>query len=127
MRAFFVLILVAAISFLGWHYFTRSESAPKLPPLPSFISEALPKNLTPPPPATPEPPRIAPPGTYFITQRILQGTKNGVRELVPGDEVKLMFREKDGTMLVTDGQDEFRIAPSAASKDRTDAMRAAAH
>lgn len=122
MRVLFVLILVAALSILGWLYLTRSESAPKLP---SFITETLPKEATP-APSTPEPVQIAPPGTYYITQRILSGTKNGVKELVPGDEVKLMYREKDGTMLVTDGESEFRISPSAATKDRAEAMRAAA-
>lgn len=63
-------------------------------------------------------PKIAPPGIYFLTERVVTQTESGVQALNPGDEVRLMYRHKDGTMLVTDGRYEFRVKPSSVSRVR---------
>jgi len=129
MRALFVLIVLGGIAYLGWVF--RQELSDK-------VSQIIPHTTSAPEPSAPPPPddraparpplantqELAPPGTYYVTERIVTQTEAGVKALNPGEEVKLMYRHKDGTMLVTNGREEFVVKPSALTRDRAQAARA---
>ena len=70
-------------------------------------------------------PQTAAPGVFYAVERVSVKTATGVKALHPGEEVRLMYRYKDGSMLVTTGHDEFVLKPSALTKDRELAARIA--
>lgn len=135
MRPFFVAIIVVAIGYLGWIFYHESRN----PALPSFVKkEAAPAPTAAPlvaptaadrRPASPRPvapsPPAARPGVFYALERITRQTEAGVKALNPGEEVRLMYRNKDGTMLVTNGRDEFVVKPSVLTLDREQARGAA--
>ena len=134
MRPFFVAIVVVAIGYLGWMFYRESRT-----PTPPLLVN---KDVTPAPtvapitprdadrrPASPLPVAATPPGArpgvFYAIERITRQTETGVKALNAGEEVRLMYRNKDGTMLVTNGRDEFVVKPSALSRDPEQALRAA--
>ena len=127
MRLFFAIIVVAAIGYLGWVFYRESSGAQlsvlagkEAPPLPITASTAQ-------HPATPAPAsargQLAPPGVFYATERVVVQNATGVKALNPGEEVKLMYRYRNGSMLVTNGRDEFVVKPSSLTKDRPTAPR----
>lgn len=131
MRLFFIAIILAAIGYLGWVFFHDSRTTP--PPVVEG-KELPPTQLAPPAvPHTAPPPAAAPivtnpnagrPGVFFARERVTRQNATGIKALNPGEEVKLMYRYKDGSMLVTNGQDEFVVKPSSMTKDRPLALPA---
>lgn len=122
MRALFVLLVIVALSYLGWVIF-REASNPEEPSLPlGKAAEAKPAsvaaNATPSAPVVAAAADLAPPGVFYTIERVSVETATGVKALIPGEEVKLMYRYKDGRMLVTNGSDEFVVNASALTQDR---------
>ena len=141
MRAFFVAIVVVAIGYLGWVFYKESrnsappalataaatppqETPPVIAPEPASARQTPnipPRTLTAPKPSS----QAAPPGVFYAVERVTVQTATGVKALHPGEEVRLMYRYKDGSLLVTTGHDEFVLKPSALTKDRELAHRTA--
>ena len=71
-------------------------------------------------------PQIAPPGVYYVLERVKVETKTGVKALRPGEAVRLVYRNNDGTILVTTGREEFLVKETAMTRDRIRALNAAA-
>lgn len=137
MRAFFVAIVVVAIGYLGWVFFHGSRDS-TLPALPKLEATSIPADG----PATVRRSEVAPvisasrqpasaassmsrPGVFYAVERVSRQTETGVKALHPGEEVRLMYRYKDGSMLVTNGHDEFVVKPATVTKDRELALRLA--
>ena len=62
-------------------------------------------------------PAKAPPGTFLVTERASVETKDGVIAIVPGDQVRLIERHKNGTLTVTNGHEEFVVKESQVTSD----------
>jgi hypothetical protein len=74
--------------------------------------------------ASPTPrPNLAPPGTYFLTERISVMTDSGVMGDPPGTLVTLV--SAGPAMRVTDGKNEFEVRSSQVTNDYNVAMMAA--
>ncbi len=115
MRLFFSAIVLAAAGYLGWVFFHESRDTP---PSSFAEKEAPPGSVTTAARPAPATLQIAPPGVFYATERVAVQTATGVKALHRGEEVKLMYRNKDGTMLVTNGRDEFVVKPSSLTKNR---------
>ena len=57
------------------------------------------------------------PGQYLVTERAKVETKDGIIAIVPGDLVKLVERRDNGTLLVTNGQNDFVVKESQVTQD----------
>ena len=90
------------------------------PPTPNFVSRIRPST------AGGDPSRVAP-GRFLIIERASVETKDGVIAVVPGDEVRLMERHKNGTLTVTNGQAEFIVKESQVTQDIATAQAAEMH
>lgn len=82
---------------------TRSATAPQTPPTPQTPTS---------PPA-----ESVRPGVFYVLERVSVQTPTGVKALNPGEEVRLMYRNKNGTVLVTDGRDEFTVRTKSLTQD----------
>ena len=60
---------------------------------------------------------VAPPGTYYMMDRVSAETKSGVIAIVPGDLVKLLERRENGTLRVTNGQADFDVKEQQVTQD----------
>jgi hypothetical protein len=145
-RTIFILLLVGALVFVGWKFRDRysflfprgakpaptaetAESFPPTQPDPSPAELNTPPAVPPDPFQTPDIPApttspLAPPGTFYLLQRVSRQTETGIKAARAGTEVRLMYRHKNGTMLVTDGSNEFLVKPAAVTRDRGLADRA---
>lgn len=111
MRTLFIVIVVVAIGYLGWTF--REELTGKIQEItnpnakPAETAEATPPPVEPvadlpPTPATlPMPTELAPPGSFYVKERVTVVTDTGVKALRKGELVRLMYRNKDGTVRVT--------------------------
>lgn len=122
-------IVVVAGAYLGWVIFRESRS-PVTPPgetveIPSISAEPSTVQRAAPRVASAQGPRFAPPGVFYARERVSVESPTGVKALIPGEEVKLMYRYKDGKMLVTNGRDEFVVKPSALTQDREQVLNPA--
>jgi hypothetical protein len=133
MKPVFLFALLALAGYFGWQLF--HEFRDRMQPVPdqTEAANAIPIPATAPsspaakPPQTTAPPSsLAPPGVYYAGERISIKNETGVKALHPGEEVKLMYRYKDGSMLVTNGRHEFVVKAAALTKDREQAARAPA-
>jgi hypothetical protein len=92
-----------------------APTTPKARPTPAppkFVSRiAVPNNA-----AAGEPGKV-PPGTFLVIERASVVTKDGVSAIVPGDQVRLVERHKDGTLTVTNGQADFVVKESQVTQD----------
>ena len=117
LRFLLTLLVVGALGYVGYVYWSDHgvEWLAKLNPS-TATTEATPgPAATPAPvvqsaPPTPEPlppeSRFAPPGIYYMLERVSVETDRGVKAINPGEEVKLMMRKGGGVMRVTiDGRD----------------------
>ena len=57
------------------------------------------------------------PGTFLVIDRASVETNDGVTAIVPGDQVKLLERRKDGTLKVTNGREDFVVKESQVTQD----------
>ena len=116
-RTIFTLLAIGALGYLGYTYWADHgvEWLAKLNPPPA-TGEATPAPAATPArtvaskPPEPEPPtgenRFAPPGVYYMLERVSVETDRGVKAVNPGEEVKLMLRKGGGVFRVTiDGRD----------------------
>ena len=58
-----------------------------------------------------------PPGTFLVIERASIETKDGVTAIVPGDQVRLVERHKNGTLTVTNGEADFVVKESQVTQD----------
>lgn len=128
MRALFVAVVVVAVGYLGWVIFR--ETAHSTTALPVSKNEATPAPVattlvaqTAPAPSETTTTQVAPPGVFYAIERVSVQTETGVKALTPGEEVRLMYRYKNGTMLVTNGRDEFVVKASALTKNRGELLK----
>jgi hypothetical protein len=63
------------------------------------------------------PKRLAPPGILYMVERVSKTTKEGVSAVEPGEEVRLMERKKNGTLVVTTGKADFTVQASQVTND----------
>jgi hypothetical protein len=86
--------------------------APATPAPPKFVSRiSLPGGAE-----TGEPGKV-PPGTFLVIERASIETKDGVTAIVPGDQVRLVERHKNGTLTVTNGEADFVVKESQVTQD----------
>ena len=135
MRNFVIfLLLVAALGYGAYNY--RREIVQRVPALAPLVpaeessSDEVAGSVTPTPappaPVSPaETPQLAPPGIFYAKERVVVQGDSGIKALRPGEEVRLMYRHKDGRMLVTNGRYEFTVAPASLTRDRAEALRGA--
>lgn len=148
MRNLLVLIIVGAAGYYGWQAYQKdpqvfakyipgnkteetasadgsSESsasdegtasvapAPAAPTPPVFTSR-----ITVPTPSEGEK-KPLPPGQFLVIERAKVETKDGIVAIVPGDMVKLVARRNNGTLEVTNGQNDFVVKESQVTQDVT--------
>ncbi len=140
MKALFYLIILAAAGYLAWSYHQGTlplaqiglpeDSAPT-PPAESAANT---------PPATPPPPvfksriatanavtqgdkKVAPPGFFYMRERVTAETKTGIVAAVPGDEVKLVQRNGAKLRVSVHGA-EFEVKESQVTNDVAEAQEA---
>ncbi len=78
-------------------------------------------------PTTPAPapqPHLAPPGIFYMLERVSVTNSAGVQALAPGEEVRLMQRKKNGVLRVTTGRADFDVKLSQVTNDLDKAQQA---
>lgn len=68
--------------------------------------------------------KTLPPGQFLIIERASIETKDGVFAIVPGDAVKLIERKGNGTLVVTNGKNDFTVKESQVTQDVSVAQEA---
>jgi hypothetical protein len=124
MKALFPLLIVLTGGYLGFVVWHNQQPA-------AVVQEAVPQTVvtvvatpTPIPVATvaPAPARnLAPPGTYFLIQRVSFMTDSGVIGDSPGTKVTMVA--PGNPMKVTDGQNQFDVSASQVTNDLDIATR----
>jgi hypothetical protein len=132
MKQLFMLIVLGAAGYLAYTYYqthylhpeneeadatTPSSIAeppapvPSTPPRPEFKSKVpVPEN------SAPNEKHVAPPGVFYMLERVSAETKNGIVAVVPGDEVKLLKRTGD-VLTVSNGTADFEVKASQVTDD----------
>jgi hypothetical protein len=130
MRQLIYLVIIAAAAYVGYSYYagkgpvnlerfsfskraeTEEPSAPDAKATPEFKSKiALPSG------SAPGEKRLAKPGIFYMLERVSAETPTGIVAAVPGDEVRLMARNENGTMKITNGKAEFVVKASQVTND----------
>ncbi|MDB6149555.1 MAG: hypothetical protein JWQ44_1003 [Chthoniobacter sp.] len=135
MRTLLILVVIGALGFLGYTYqeeikeryhkvVNKSETAEPSDDAASRSDRQVPPPVAGTAPATPAQKRTAPPGVYYMTQRISVQVDSGVKALVPGEMVKLVYRNKNGTVKVTTGGEDFVVKETQITNDIDTAERA---
>jgi cytoskeletal protein RodZ len=65
-----------------------------------------------------------PPGQFLVIERASVETKDGITAIVPGDLVRLVERRGNGTLQVTNGQQDFVVKESQVTQEVTVAQEA---
>ena len=86
-----MLLIIGAVSFLGYKYFFSDRI------------QAL-------------PPRLAPSGTFYIKDKISVTTEHGITSFQAGKKVTLV-RESGNNLIVTDGRQEVEVAKTSLTND----------
>jgi hypothetical protein len=126
-------VLVVALLYWGWQWYTASPPKPavsrapaqrpspgpvvarRVPPKPSSAQQTV-ARATPSRPLVTKQPRLAPEGTYFLLQRASLKIDSGVIGFPPGTKVTLVDRN-DSMSTVSDGQYQFTVASSQLTND----------
>src|SRR5436309_15080557 len=126
-----LLVAVALLGYLGWHWFAPAPKPPppvarpqaqRTPPKPAATARSTPAKSQ---PARPTPaarsvatrqPRLAPEGTYFLLRRVSLNIDSGVVGFAPGTKVT-MIQQGDPLSTVTDGQYQFGVVSSQLTND----------
>lgn len=139
MRLFAPLIVLASAGYLAYVFFFGSSTvqtvttpapAPATTPAPA-VASTVPAPEAPAAPAAPEfkskivipdgPPgtkHLAPPGTYYMLERVSVQRPNGVVAVAPGEPVKLLVRDiKKGTVMVTYGELDLEVPEKQVTND----------
>src|SRR5215470_4621599 len=122
-------LLVVALFYWGWQWYTASPPKPtvtgapaqrpspgpavvarRVPPKPSSTQQSV-ARATPGRSIVTKQPRLAPEGTYFLLQRASLKIDSGVVGFAPGTKVTLVDRN-DSMSTVSDGQYQFAVASS---------------
>jgi hypothetical protein len=61
--------------------------------------------------------RTAPPGAYYLTQRVSVENSAGVIAILPGEKVTLLYRNKDGTARVKWGTHDVVVPEAKLTKE----------
>lgn len=147
MRNLLVLIIVGAAGYYGWQAYQKDpqvfakylpgnkteETASADAPSDSTVGGSDVAAPAAPAPAAPTPPvftsRISvpepaegekttlAPGQFLVIERAKVETKDGIIAIVPGDIVKLVERRSNGTLQVTNGQNDFVVKESQVTQD----------
>jgi len=133
MRQFFLFVVIAAIAYLAFT-FSKDRLARPLTedgddrPVASTPVQRVRRGATPAAPVfkskLPErastesttAKRLAPPGTYYMVERVSVETTNGVIAMVPGDQVRLVNRNGDQLRVKTDSA-EFEVKETQITND----------
>jgi len=126
-------LLVVALLYWGWQWYTASPPKPvvtgapaqrpspgpavvarRVPPKPSSAQQT--GRATPARSLVAKQPRLAPEGTYFLLQRASLKIDSGVIGFTPGTKVTLVDRN-DSMSTVSDGQYQFSVASSQLTND----------
>lgn len=140
MKALFYLIILAAAGYLAWSYYQGtlplaqigvpedSQPAPAtdtaaarptaMPATPVFKSRIATANAV-----TQGDKKVAPPGFFYMRERVTAETKTGIIAAVPGDEVKLVQRN-GGKLRVSVHGAEFEVKESQVTNDVVEAQEA---
>ncbi len=117
-----VLIILGAIAFFVHRHW--STVGPKVDPIIQPVISAVTGEPTKPRPGTlpsaPELPRtgrVAPPGFFYMLERVSKKTDNGVIAVIPGEQVRLMQRKSNGRLRITTGRHDFDIKESQVTQD----------
>jgi hypothetical protein len=133
MRILFTIILVVAagyLSFVARSEFRRPAKNPAAASaVPQFaLTEAAPTvasestaadSSAVAPTAAPATRRVltAPPGVYYVTARASNENTAGVIAVLPGESVKLLYRNKDGTARVRWGRHDLTVPEARLTKE----------
>lgn len=127
MRVLFIIIVIAAAGYIGFTLYEESAEPadqPQTETAPSEVvqAEPAPTAITPPfkskiPAPESGEKRTAPPGIFYMLDRVSVETKTGIRAVVPGDELKLLQRRGDGTLKLTDGVVDIVVKESQVTND----------
>jgi hypothetical protein len=141
MRQLFIILVIAALGYFGWDYYQNHQdslsssipflkksdaagtssnpAAPGAPvpaPAPQFVSKVqVPEASAGQKPA-------APPGFFYMLDRVSVETASGVTAVVPGDLVKLLQRKSNGTLRVTINHADFDVKEEQVTQDPEVAM-----
>jgi hypothetical protein len=130
MRVFASLLVIAAAAYIGYVVFTHRQvpsaeapdagaptgeiaegSEPQAPAEPVF------KSKIPIPDGPPGEKHYAPPDTFYVLERVSYAHATGVAAIVPGESVRLVKRNPNGTMKVRSGLYEFEVKDSQVTND----------
>src|SRR5262245_24368492 len=147
MRNLLVLIVLGAAGYYGWQAYQKDpqvfakyipghkteETASAEGSSDSSASHEGAASHAPAAPAAPTPPvftsRITvaapsegekttlPPGQFLVIERAKVETRDGIIAIVPGDMVKLVSRRSNGTIEVTNGQNDFIVKETQVTQD----------
>jgi hypothetical protein len=144
MRFLLTVIVIAAAGYFGYNYYlehkeevdqkiaalmnkanpeeapeeSTQESTPAAPPKRTFESKIeMPETA-------PGEKKVAPPGVFYMVDRISFETDSGIRAINPGEQVKLLQRMKNGRMKVMQGTDEFEVKETQVTNDLEVALQA---
>lgn len=136
MRSFIYLLVIAAAGYVGYTYYKDKiegkpdeEASAVVATAPGRQTEGVqPAPVLPfksnVPDVAPGEKHIAKPGVFYVLERTSIQHASGVAAVVPGEEVKLLKRNDNGTMKVTTGKYDFEMKESQLTND-LDLARAA--
>lgn len=124
MKTILPILVALGLGYLGFVFWQNRK--PETAPPPSVAAETPP----PAPAATPEPiaaapephRNLAPPGTYYIVQRVSVTTDSSIIGILPGTKVTMV--NAGPPLHVTDGQNQFDVQPDQVTNDLDIAAKA---
>jgi hypothetical protein len=125
MRLIITLLVIAAAGYVGWTVYQDKLAKQTEPSAETATTttgdSSAPTSANPSkgesPPRAPAEKRIAPPGVYYMLDRVTVEHSNGIAAAVPGNQVKLMQRKGNGVVKVTTGQFDFEVKESQLTND----------
>lgn len=121
-RTIFSLIAVVALGYVGYILWSDhgAEWMAKSNPTPAPAEPApapVPHPAKPAPTVLPREGRLAPPGVYYMLERVSVVTDRGVKAVNAGEEVKLMQRKGGGVLRVTIDDRDFDVKETQVTND----------